>query len=551
MGEKDHSPASSSNDEQLTDLVLGHLDQRLSDDEFAELQHLLQSDPSARARYEKLARLDSNLGDNFDFIGDELQPVAAVSSSPGWSSRQVLAIAAVIAILAIAGSMPFRNGGSDGDNDFARASSPTEVTRGVAVITAESAAQWHSEKELGLSEGRPLPPGRYTLQKGLAQIDFYGGASISLSGPAEIELIDADTAVLHRGRIRADVPPAARGFEIHAAEMRIEDLGTSFGLAVGDDSQADVIVFDGEVRTIDDNGDTISLYGGDAAHLSQGKASPLDSAELGEFPTIADVVAGSDDRDESRYSAWKQYSQRRRTDPRLIAYYDFEDLDLTSRRLANRATVDGENASELDGGIVGARVAEGRWSQKTALDFRLEGDRVRFKIPGEFDALTLFVWVRIDALDRHLNSLFLTDYFDPNEIHWQVSKKGALHFATSPKGVVDIPKHNRRFYSDEFWKPGMSGQWLMLSTSVDRSAASGQNVTHYVNGEAVGFSGGTQMHKELPRMRIGSADLGNWSDPIWPEVSIRTLNGRIDEFGLYRVALSAEEIEDIYQQGKP
>ena len=97
----------------------------------------------------------------------------------------------------------------------------------------------------------------------------------------------------------------------------------------------------------------------------------------------------------------------------------------------------------------------------------------------------------------------------------------------------------------------MSGQWLMLATSVDRTKATGENVVHYVNGEAVGFSGGTQMHKPLPRMRIGSADLGNWSDPIWPDVSIRTLNGRIDEFGLYRVALNAEEIENIYQQGKP
>ena len=51
-------------------------------------------------------------------------------------------------------------------------------------------------------------------------------------------------------------------------------------------------------------------------------------------------------------------------------------------------------------------------------------------------------------------------------------------------------------------------------------------------------------------MRIGEADLGNWSDPIW-EDAIRTLNGRIDEFAIYGAVLSAEEIAEIYEVGRP
>ena len=45
-------------------------------------------------------------------------------------------------------------------------------------------------------------------------------------------------------------------------------------------------------------------------------------------------------------------------------------------------------------------------------------------------------------------------------------------------------------------------------------------------------------------------DLGNWSDPIWTTV-MRTLNGRVDEFALYKAALTAAELEQIYRQGKP
>jgi DNA-directed RNA polymerase specialized sigma24 family protein len=45
-------------------------------------------------------------------------------------------------------------------------------------------------------------------------------------------------------------------------------------------------------------------------------------------------------------------------------------------------------------------------------------------------------------------------------------------------------------------------------------------------------------------------DLGNWSDPIWT-TAMHTLNGRVDEFALYKAALTAAELEQIYRQGKP
>ena len=126
-----------------------------------------------------------------------------------------------------------------------------------------------------------------------------------------------------------------------------------------------------------------------------------------------------------------------------------------------------------------------------------------------------------------------------------------MHFATSPMGVEDIPKNNRRFYSEPIWDPGMSGQWILLATTADRGdGTKAGTVAHYCNGKRVEIIDGTQMHKPLPKMRIGRADLGNWSDPIWT-TAIRTFNGRVDEFALYKTALSAAEIELIYRQGKP
>jgi hypothetical protein len=55
---------------------------------------------------------------------------------------------------------------------------------------------------------------------------------------------------------------------------------------------------------------------------------------------------------------------------------------------------------------------------------------------------------------------------------------------------------------------------------------------------------------KLPKLRIGRADLGNWTDPIWAR-AIRSLNGRIDEFAIYSAALAPDEILTIFEEGRP
>ena len=53
--------------------------------------------------------------------------------------------------------------------------------------------------------------------------------------------------------------------------------------------------------------------------------------------------------------------------------------------------------------------------------------------------------------------------------------------------------------------------------------------------------------------RIGAASIGNWSIPTKPdsEFAIRNLNGSIDEFAIFAATLSADEIREMYDNGKP
>lgn len=515
------------------------LNGNLNGSELENFELELKRSKEFRKKFIRLTNLDSSLRDHA--LVETSMPTPVKSNHGGASLFHFLALAAVLLILVgLVGVML---------NRPASPSSPAFVdgspeTVGVAVVTAEANAVWARNSEMKVTAGSPLAPGTLRLEEGLVQIEFFGGASVSLSGPAEIELVSGDRAVLRKGRLKADVPPAARGFEIQTGDVLLEDLGTTFGLAVSDDDNAELIVFDGEVVARGVDGETMSLTDGQSAMLAGGIPRRQSGEQIGDFPGIEDVYASSGNRNDLRYSAWKERSLAFRNDPRIIAYFDFENLTPTSRRLKNCAA----SGSEFDGGIVGARATDGRWKGKTALDFRREGDRVRFHMPVELDGLTIFAWVRIDALDRHLNSLFLTDYFDEHEFHWQLSRKGMMHFASSPEGVRDIPANNRRFYSEQFWDPGNSGQWFHLATTVSTGVG---GVTHYVNGKEIGFSGGTQMHKPLEKFVIGEADLGNWSKTIEKYSKIRTLNGRIDEFAILGAPMSSQEILELYEVGKP
>jgi hypothetical protein len=81
-------------------------------------------------------------------------------------------------------------------------------------------------------KGSLLTAGRLQLVSGLAQIEFYSGARLILDGPGNVELVSANQAICHAGRLRAQVPPQARGFSITAPKFKVVDLGTEFGLEV-------------------------------------------------------------------------------------------------------------------------------------------------------------------------------------------------------------------------------------------------------------------------------------------------------------------------------
>ena len=453
---------------------------------------------------------------------------AMMSLLAGWlvASKKVANVSPAVAL-----ASPIATGGAT------RAEPPPAAPRNVAVLTRAINPVW-GPTSLPTRLGSALTAGRLRLVSGLIQLEFYGGAIVVLEGPADFDLIAADRAFCRQGKLRARVPLDSSRFTVATPNTDVVDLGTEFGVLVDEGGGSEVQVFEGSVN-LKANGPASSA-GRQLMTGEKVRIDPTGAAQAGQ--TDPDSFVGAQEMQQltsteagRRYRAWLDLSRKLRTDPRVLVYYSFEGQQPWERTLLDQALGRGPNRN---GGIVGCEWTEGRWPGKMALDFKRTSDRVLVDIPGEFAALTLMTWVRVDYFDNRLNALLLSDGWEPHELHWELDGKGILIFAL---------KNGARCDSPVVLGENQLGLWTHLATVY---APARHLLAHYVNGREV-------KRIRIPatgRVVIGSANLGNYTDPP-PDVRsdrlIRSLHGRIDEFVIFDQALAAKEIQAIYDVGKP
>ena len=542
--------------ESLESLLEQWTDGSLTTADVEALREMLRKDAKLRDRFVDWQMLGAALSMESDSLPTGMaesrlaEPLRASEKSSveaGW--KFLLAITVSIAVVAIAGRWAYLEALTERvvstpeivNSGPAAIEEPT--SRGIAMVTRLVNADWEQQSSSTIGVGQALEPGTLKLRSGYAQVEFFCGASVILEGPAELELLSPTAARFLSGRLRAQVPPAARGFQIDVEGMKVVDLGTEFGLSVSA-AGSDVQVFDGEVRVERDAVTSQLVRAGQSFSQKDGVINRMTVAQ-DEYTDLAMLDEQARDQTSERLKRWQDFSQRLRQDKRLIAYYALDQPERWQRRLKNSAEA---TSHDLDGAIVGAKRVAGRWPGKGALEFKQPGDRVRVSIPGEFRSLSFTCWVRIDSLDRWYNSLFLTDSYQRGEPHWQILDTGQLFFSVRVSRQKGGPEH-REVLSPPFWNPTLSGKWLHLATTYDVDT---KTTTHYLNGRQL-IAESIPLHQLVETTRIGMASIGNWSMPTRPDsnFAIRNLNGRIDEFAIFSAALSAEEVAEMYESGKP
>ena len=419
---------------------------------------------------------------------------------------------------------------------------PQEATDNtVAVLLQAHKAVWERDS-LPARPGAPLPPGWLRLKSGLAHIEFYSGATVILEGPAEFQLISRKEAFCLRGKLRATVPPQAQGFAIGSPKLELVDRGTEFGLNVGDNDKTEVHVFQGQVDLYCPGSEVQAppqkaLTTGQSVRLDG--PGPLNPIELNPtaFHTVQQLTEETRAEMRRQQAKWEKDSEALCRDPALRVYFPFQPGQEGGRTLDD---LGGGRKQPCNGAIVGCSWVGGRWPGKQALEFKRVSDRVRFHGPGDLESLTLAAWVRVDGLPNRNNSLMMTDGWATGGVHWQIGDNGTLILGV--RGVQDQRAH---YHATGIFTPDRFGLWVHLAVVYDGAT---DVVTHYVDGRAVTEE---PTHFDTP-LRIGDAEIGNWNLASHRNnTPVRFLNGRMDEFLLFTRPLAAQEIEQLYTQGRP
>jgi hypothetical protein len=253
--------------EDLRERFDDYLDDRLDDAGLAALEARLREDAEARRGFVRYCRLDTDL-----FLETRARQASARAlemlgprppSVPLRRSWRWLAVAAM-ALIAIGWTL----WGQMSDR---------AASQEVAWLVNAQNCRWADDEAPtgGMRAGSVL-----RVERGLVEIQFRRGARVVLEGPAKLELLSDNSARLLAGKLAARVPESAHGFEVLSPEGKVIDHGTEFGVAVGEDGAADVVVFEGRVEAKAAGG-TLDLRADQIGHIDRTGVNP--SKQAGHF----------------------------------------------------------------------------------------------------------------------------------------------------------------------------------------------------------------------------------------------------------------------------
>jgi Concanavalin A-like lectin/glucanases superfamily len=146
-------------------------------------------------------------------------------------------------------------------------------------------------------------------------------------------------------------------------------------------------------------------------------------------------------------------------------------------------------------------------------------------------------WVNIDRLDHELNAILDSDEWGPGDLHWQLNRSGGDSsgiYGPDPEKTLQLGRSVPL------------GQWAHHAVVVDLDRPS---IRVFVNGELTRES---VFPHPAPTLAPGRCRLGDWLRRIdWQQAPKRGLRGRIDEFAVWRRALSQDELRGLAAAGRP
>ena len=128
----------------------------------------------------------------------------------------------------------------------------------VATLTQVEDCVWEAGTPAHYHGQQLIKGDQIALASGMAKVTFHCGAEVVLQGPCDFIVQSQMVGFLKSGRLTADVPRRAFTFAILSSNVDFVDLGTSFGLNIGENGRTALHVFEGEVLCSKTNDDADS-----------------------------------------------------------------------------------------------------------------------------------------------------------------------------------------------------------------------------------------------------------------------------------------------------
>jgi hypothetical protein len=385
-----------------------------------------------------------------------------------------------------------------------------------------------------------LGAGPFKVSEGMLQMRMLSGVTLTVTGPAELDLRSAMEVVVTAGKVVADVPPFAQGFTLRSGSWNLVDRGTVFAVDASEPLKPEVHVLEGKVETHRGSGVAGPvLTSGQALQLGDSRNAKPMPARPERFPDLAEVSRRVAQDRENRFRRWQRAADALAQDASLLIYYDFNTVDRGSNTLINRAPKP-QNGS--NGILVGGDWIEGRWPEKRAVRFQHPGDLVRALAQETLTDFSFLTWVRLDAekIERPM-SILLSPKVGSGQVYWLVwpyrSANPALgmHLTITADSLRDVAYPETSTFSS----PTL-GRWVQLGA-----------VQNWGSGRVQLFSNGVKVAdlpiRESTQVRLEELVLGSWGYTK----ETKNFVGAMDELAIFRRAVSESEVAAFYANGRP
>jgi hypothetical protein len=427
----------------------------------------------------------------------------------------------------------------------ATAAAPEALARAVKL----DGVVW-DQGQAGAVEGEGVPAGRLRLRAGRVTLAFFGGATLTAEGPADIDLVGRDRVFCRHGKLRVRVGPGGEGFTVGAPGSEVVDLGTEFGLNLEPGGKARLMVFEGEAA--------VSVLGNDgrplrSALIEGSKSVEVDPGAAGirevpakpeTFVRLPDAVPPALDLDPGYPAAVLA--------ARPWGYWRFDRLDgqVAANEVAGRPALYARGGVRLDGepgrnrwavfdagDHTQALILDGTWTPPRATGYAIElwvqAADLSPDVPGQ-TALVSAIASPEGEDEEHISYLELTAR-SRRSPHEPCAVRFLDRWPAATRGGVNA--FSRRTFIPYQWHH-VVGQ------------KAGPNLEVYVDGELVGSSptdaAGDDGRATTGPCRLVVGRLKQWS-VSGNGIEVRPFEGRLDELAVYDRPLTADEIRQHFR----